>query len=91
MDALRAAREQARKQMARRAQAEAPDLTVAAAGAKFEATPEQLARRSSGEVALGAPPAAKKETVKEEAPTREEGLGRLMQAKKRARDEMQDQ
>lgn len=66
----------------------------ATAKVKFEASPERVRRKESGPVAVGgepqqpapgAAPAAGKP-----AANKEEGMNRLMQAKKRARDEMTD-
>jgi uncharacterized membrane protein len=106
MDALRAAREQAQRTMAKDGRGEAMDSRgepppaprpTAAAGVKFEASPERLKKRDSGPVAVGADPAPGGAPVitrggaKPATPaTKEEGLSRLKQAKQRARDEMED-
>ncbi len=103
MDSLRAAREAARAKMADRAKvtadhsapAQPSPLTAeakAAASVKFEASAEQLKRKPAA-VALGGEPEAparKPESPKQDVP-KEEGLSRLMKAKKRAQDEMQEE
>ncbi len=104
MDSLRAAREAARAKMADRAKAATVDgahapapsplnaEAKAAASVKFEASPEAL-KRKPAQVALGGepePPAKRPEPVKTETVPKEEGLSRLMKAKKRARDEMNE-
>jgi uncharacterized membrane protein len=66
-----------------------------AAKIKFEASPEALAKRpASAPVALGAePPPAKGPAAKgppKEKQTAEQGMSRLLQAKQRARDEIDD-
>ncbi len=104
MDSLRAARETARARMADRttsASGEAPAATPAplsaeakaAASVKFEASPEAL-KRKPAQVALGGEPETpvkKPEPAKTETVPKEEGLSRLMKAKKRAQDEMKDE
>jgi uncharacterized membrane protein len=99
---LRAAREQARQRIEGgraeapeagtpdRASGPGPDAT--ASGAKFEASPEQMASRSSP-VALGGEEERKPAPPKPGAPkaSEEEGMSRLMKAKKRAKDEFDDQ
>jgi hypothetical protein len=101
---LRAAREQAKQRMAG---GTAPDQPAAehpsgeqpapppiAAGAKFEAAPDQVGRRT-GPVALGGEQEtpAPQPTPKDAKPKtpEEEGMSRLRKAKKRAKDEFDDQ
>jgi uncharacterized membrane protein len=97
MDALRQARESARAAMAQRArEAEAGpagQTAAAVAKTKFEASADRVGRREGGPVALGGEskaggPAVIVKKAKPE-PAKEEGLDRLMQAKKRAREEME--
>ena len=102
MDSLRAAREAARQKIARRAttpeaaaDAQAAQETAkASAGVKFEASPEALKRRGAGAgadvVTIGPAPDKSKGAPgsKPEAMPKEEGLSRLMKAKRRAQDEM---
>jgi hypothetical protein len=102
MDALRQAREAAKAAMARRADrptvggADA-DVPVApapgVAKTKFEATPQQVRKKDVGPIAVSDAPAkpsgvpgAKKTEV-----SKDEGMSRLMKAKKRAQDEMTDE
>lgn len=103
MDALRAAREAAQRAMTERAKApearEAEPLvsqklqgpSAASAKVKFEA-PKGRAGTSSGPVALGGE--AEKKVEKKAAPkveeNKEEGMSRLMKAKKRAQEDMKD-
>jgi uncharacterized membrane protein len=99
--ALQKAREAAREQMAKRgAGQEAVDpatlrtaATQASAKVKFEAAPDRIRKRDASPVIEGgtgsgpakpAPAAQKKDVPKEE------GLSRLMQAKKRAREDMDE-
>jgi hypothetical protein len=100
MDSLRAARETARQKMAQRASTPeaSADLQAvreaakAGAGVKFEASPEALKRR--GEAVTIGPGADKPQPApgaKPDAVPKEEGLSRLMKAKRRAQDEMQDE
>lgn len=104
MHALRSAREQARRNIARREVAEgqrAAERVMAGeeknAKVKFEASVDQL-RKSSAPIAMGGPDARpesrsaavdKGEAGKAQAPG--DGLGRLMKAKKKAREGMEDE
>lgn len=104
MDALRTAREQARKRLVERGASEAEirkagenaaEAARATARVKFEATPEQAARARSADVAA-MPDAAprsdpKAKPVPGEPAKPGEGMSRLLKAKKRARDEMDDE
>lgn len=102
VDALRTAREAARQQMARRGDqastgdTAAPPIVVEAARevakVKFEAPADRVRRKDPGQVAIGgqAPRPAAGPKPAQEA-TKDEGLSRLMKAKKRARDEMSDE
>lgn len=66
----------------------------ATAKVKFEASADRVRRKETGPVAVGsdAPkPVAGPGQPAKPAPTKEEGMSRLMQAKKRARDEMKDE
>jgi hypothetical protein len=108
MDALRAAREQAQRTMAQDGRTETTDgrsvppppplpRPTTAANVKFEASPEQLKKRESGQVAIGSDgagqggaPVITRGGKPGASPTKEEGLSRLKQAKQRARDEMED-
>lgn len=104
MDSLRAAREAARAKIADRAKATVesaasatpPPLTAeakAAASVKFEATAEQLKRKPAPVALSGEAEGPVKKPPAPAAPAvpKEEGLSRLMKAKKRAQDEMQDE
>jgi len=100
---LRAAREQARAKMDQRAGGLSPDQAVAEAkqavrkaekisGVKFEASPEQL-KKADVTIAIGGAdarvvPDKPKAPQKDAAAQPGEGLGRLMKAKQKARDEM---
>jgi hypothetical protein len=100
MEALRQARETARAAMAQRGAVErgegpagsAPATPASVAKTKFEASPEQVRKRDAGPVALGGEAEQKPPVVVKKKPevSKEEGLSRLMQAKKRAQDEMQE-
>ena len=101
MDALRTAREQARQSMANRAaqaevsvnaQAAAAAQSPAVAKVKFEASPDRVRKQSSGPIALGGEPEQAAVIVKKSKPEpgKDEGLSRLMQAKKRAQEDMQE-
>jgi uncharacterized membrane protein len=97
MDALRQARETARAAISQRGaaeKAEPPPTAVpsaAVAKTKFEASPAQVRKREAGPVALGGEAEAAPVIIKKKAEvSKEEGLSRLMQAKKRAQDEMQE-
>lgn len=98
-DSLRAVREQARQKMdGARAESAATDqpaaMTPAASSAKFEATAEQAAQKT-GPVALGgeaeAPGTKPKPAEAKPKAAEEEGMSRLRQAKKRAKDEFGDE
>jgi uncharacterized membrane protein len=74
-----------------------PPLPTAAAGVKFEASAERLKRRDVGQIAIGAEEpsvagtgAGAGKAKAAPAVSKEEGLSRLMQAKKRAREEMDE-
>jgi hypothetical protein len=99
--ALKAAREAARRSIEQRSESHSgaggetftpsPDT----AKVKFEATPEQLKRASKASITdangPAAPGAAKPEQKKADSKAAEEGgLSRLKQAKRRARDDMQE-
>lgn len=100
---LRAAREQARAQMARRGSGIQPGEAVAEAkaavrkaerlsGVKFEASPEQL-RKGDVNIAMGGAEARVEPTTPKPRPKDSdaqpgEGMGRLLKAKQKARDEM---
>ncbi len=90
MDSLRAAREGAKAQIARRARA-ADGAAPEVASVKFEATKEQL--KATGPVAIGGPEPAPAKPAAPPKPgqPKDEGLSRLKQAKQRARDEMKDE
>lgn len=107
MDALRAAREQARMNMAKRGVVEGQKAAERAlageeksAKVKFEATAEQI-RKPSAPVAMGGPdakPAASSPSAgaaqkgeANKAPAPGEGLGRLMKAKKKAQEGMEEE
>ncbi len=114
MDALRAAREQARKSIAKREVAEGQKAAERAlagdardtradvkadaktAKAKFEASAEQI-RRPTGTIAMGGADArpeprsvADKEAAKGGPQAPGEGMGRLMKAKKKAQEGMDE-
>lgn len=102
MDALRAAREAAQRAMKERAKAppgeaaqsqQVSSQSVAApqtAKVKFEA-PKGRAGKKDEPIALGGEPERKPEKKPAPGPeNKEEGMSRLMKAKKRAQDEMQD-
>ncbi len=84
--------------LARQAKDEAQRLTQTSK-AKFEANSEQLreVREGGGGVAMGGADAKPRPTVPKAGPTdapnagEEQGMSRLMQAKKKAREEMDDQ
>lgn len=105
MDALRAAREQARRNIAKREVAEgqraaervlAGDADPKSAKTKFEASPEQL-KKPAAPIAMGGPDAkpelkstkAATDAAKAQSPS--DGLGRLMKAKKKAQEGMEDE
>ncbi len=97
---LKAAREQARAKLAERgkltpaeleAQArEAARQAVKTASVKFEASAEQLKNAGKSGVAIGGAEARVTPTrvLKKDGPSSEEGMGRLLKAKKKAQDEM---
>jgi Ca-activated chloride channel family protein len=98
MESLRAAREQARRQIAERgarstAEPDTPDPeSRKTAATKFEAPPEAL-RRGPKSVALDSPdrvPQPKPAKTAQPLESKDDGLSRLMKAKKRARDEMDE-
>ncbi|MFM9994649.1 MAG: glutamine amidotransferase [Phycisphaerales bacterium] len=105
MDALRAAREAAKATMVDRARSTAEPSGAAppnplapsvkaTASVKFEASAEQLKRKAAPIVdEAGAPPAptTMEATPKQETVSKDEGLSRLMKAKRRAQDEMKDE
>jgi len=102
MDALRQAREAAKAAMARRAErptvggaeGEVPPAPApGVAKTKFEATPQQVRRRDAGPIAVGDAPAKPMGTpgAKKTEVSKDEGMSRLMKAKKRAQDEMTDE
>lgn len=68
---------------------------AATAKVKFEASPGRLRKRDPGPMAVGdapqGPAPGTPQKPGQPAPTKEEGMSRLMQAKKRARDEMTDE
>jgi hypothetical protein len=83
--------------LAKQAKEEAQRLTQTSK-AKFEASSEQLreVRESGGGVAMGGADAKPRPTQPKAPPTdakggEEQGMNRLMQAKKKAREEMEDQ
>jgi uncharacterized membrane protein len=100
MDSLRSARDKARQSIAARTVHDEGRAAVAKAAAqapgtakvKFEASPDRIRQQGSGPVALGGEPEQKPVIVQKARPevTKEEGLSRLMQAKKRAQEDMQD-
>lgn len=91
IDALRAAREKARDRIADRS--EAPPST--SAGAKFEASPEQLKAAPDIPLAGGTAPVEDKRTApgtdRPPASDEEGGMSRLLAAKKRARKDMESE
>lgn len=104
MGALQKAREAARKAMDARAAAASttaspaqtaavPSADPSTAKVKFEATPERVRRQTADPVAVGGPEPDKKPASDKPKPTvtKDEGLSRLMQAKKRAREGMEDE
>lgn len=66
--------------------------TAATAKIKFEASADRVRKHAPEPVAVGGPDESRKPTPGKPTPqiTKEEGLSRLMQAKKRAQDEMKD-
>jgi uncharacterized membrane protein/Mg-chelatase subunit ChlD len=97
--ALKSAREAARRAIEQRSQARGSGETYTpspdTAKVKFEATPEQLKRASEAAIAgaegPGAPSPSKQDPKKPDSkPAEEGGLSRLKQAKRRARDDMQE-
>jgi uncharacterized membrane protein len=100
MDSLRTAREKARRSIAARAATEqgvdaarvAMAQQPAVAKVKFEASPERVRKQGDRPVALGGEAEPTPVIVKKAKHdiSKEEGLSRLMQAKKRARDDMND-
>lgn len=102
MGALQKAREQARKVMAERSvtpgasggvAAHAAPVASASAKVKFEASADRVKKQGAGPVAVGGPVEEKKGAGEkaEKAVSKEEGLSRLMQAKKRAREGMEEE
>jgi len=93
MDSLRAARDKARLRTA--ATPVDPQEAKQVAGKKFEASPEELARKQTGPVAVTGQAAPiqmpKKESKGKESAQEEEAMSRLLKAKKRARDEFGDE
>lgn len=104
IDALQKARQAARAQMDKRGAGETVDAAAAAmrtasaqpaspatAKVKFEAARDQVRKRDAAPVVEGGPAAPKPAAAgpKKEVP-KEEGLSRLMQAKKRAREDMDE-
>ncbi len=75
-------------------QAMAPP-TAATAKVKFEAPASRVGKKQAGPVALGGEPEKKADAAKAEAAkpavTKDEGMSRLMKAKKRAQDDMKDE
>jgi uncharacterized membrane protein len=105
MDALRAAREAAQRAISERAKAPPAERdaepvmsqtvsapSAATAKVKFEAPGGRVGKKQAGPIALGGEPESKVERRPAAAATesKEEGMSRLMKAKKRAQDEMQD-
>jgi uncharacterized membrane protein len=106
MGALQQAREKAKQAMAARGSAGhvaqgakapgepvSPAAAAATAKVKFEAPADRLRKSAPDPVAVGGPEAAAKKPDAKPQPgvTKEEGLSRLMQAKKRAREGMEDE
>ena len=98
MQSLHEARDKARQRMAH---AESPDDDSAplaarprdkkTAAAKFEATEEQLRAARSGSILDTEPtPSARSAQNKPDAETKEEGMSRLLKAKRRAREEFKE-
>ncbi len=98
LGSLRDARESARQGMSQRAKTgEEKKAEREAAAVKFEASAEELARGRAGNEAVeqsgsaaAKPPIVDKTKKPGEAASEEEGMSRLLKAKKRARDEMSD-
>ncbi len=101
-DALKAAREQAKARLSRRgagsgsgsaSEAPAPIVDVASRAKKFEAA--EGAGKGGMEIAGDRPPSAsiidKSKPAKPGGKKEEEGMSRLMKAKRRAQDEMKDE
>lgn len=96
VDALRAAREAARSRITEQTRTDEPKRAdPAAAGVKFEASEQDLASRMKGKdpqivdapgIAAGEPPKKESETSR----TGDEGISRLKQAKRRARQEFDE-
>jgi hypothetical protein len=106
MGALQSAREKARLAMKARAESaamgamaaassEAPVMPApATAKVKFEASAERVRKATAEPVAVGGPEQLQKPAAAGKPKpgiTKEEGLSRLMQAKKRAREGMEDE
>ncbi len=90
LDTLREAREKARQKLAARAVADG-EAVAATAKRKFEASAEQLSRKSAGpNVISAAPDEAKEQAMRTAVVDRpqqpQEGMSRLLKAKKRAQE-----
>lgn len=94
MDSLREARDKAKHRMeAQSGPVEAADAPKPkeTAKVKFEATPEQLSAKPDSPLSTDAPPPIERVSPKADKPSAgdEEGMSRLLKAKRRARDEME--
>ena len=94
MDTLREAREKAKRRIeAQSGQVEPAEepKPMETAKVKFQATSEQLTRKPASPLSTDAPPPIERISPKADKPSAgdEEGMSRLLKAKRRARDEME--